>query len=348
MTPMMALLTYENEQVHRIAGWKAEPPSYVSGLLEKLTHPLVKLAEKSLPKDAVAEAISDAYASSEVSTHREKVLERAGVGELHELWKADLAFCDKLADEFVKSAEQRAMLAGAGTGGGNLLSALIVVKALMGYCLKTIHTIGYCYGFGTEEPHERDFVLGIMLIASAGSLKEKQHAIVTVGNVQESILEEAFEDLIQDAMADQILESGGLSSIPVIGILAGAMQFATMTQHVARVAKFTFQERWLRVNGKLTLRIEPERRLARTWLKRAGAGVVVPAYWATFGVSFLISVPVVWMFRFVPTNHALGHGMAAGKQAASHDVERLLSAIKGTAADEVPAVRGAATGFEGA
>src|SRR5580765_8035388 len=85
---MASLPRYESEQIRRIAGWKAEPPSYVSGLLEKLTHPLVMIAEKSLPKNLVAQAIEDAYASSEVSTHRERVLERAGVGELHELLHA--------------------------------------------------------------------------------------------------------------------------------------------------------------------------------------------------------------------------------------------------------------------
>jgi hypothetical protein len=266
------LTLYETEQVRRIAGWKAEPPSYVSGLLEKLTHPLVKMVEKALPQGAVAEAIRDAYASSEINAHREKVLDRARVGKLHDLQRADLAFCDKLAEEFAISAERRAMLAGAGTGGGNLLSALIVVKALMSHCLKTVHTIGYCYGFGTEEPRERDYVLGIMLIASAGTLPAKQNAIVTLGNVQDTILEEAFEELIEDVMLEQILESGGLSSIPAISILTGAMQFATMTQHVAQIARFSFQERWLLVNGRLSGRIQPERRLARLWVKRAGAG----------------------------------------------------------------------------
>jgi hypothetical protein len=135
-------------------------------------------------------------------------------------------------------------------------------------------------------------------------------------------------------MAEQILESGGLSSIPVIGLLAGALQFATTTQHVARVAKFTFQERWLRLNGKVVDRIPPERSLARPWLKRAGVGVAASGYWATFGVSFLVSVPFVWLFRFVPTNHALGQGMAAGRGAASNDAERLISKVKGAAAVE--------------
>ena len=190
---MKSLTLYEIEQIRKIAGWKAEPPSYVSGILEKLTHPLVKLAEKALPPKIVAETIQDAYASSEISAHREKVLEKAGVSALHELWKCDLATCDRLADQVAHLAEEKALLKGAGSGGGNLLSAVIVVRALMSYCLQTIHTIGYCYGFGTEEPHEREYVLGIMLIASAGTLEDKLHSVASIGKVTDLIVEEVFE-----------------------------------------------------------------------------------------------------------------------------------------------------------
>ena len=105
------------------------------------------------------------------------------------------------------------------TGGGTPLAASLSVKALMTYSLQTIHTIGYCFGYGTEEPHERDYVLGIMLIASASTLKEKQEAMVTLGKVQDMIFEEAFEELLQDAVGEQILESAGLSSLPLVGIL---------------------------------------------------------------------------------------------------------------------------------
>ena len=41
---MKPLTRYEAGEVRKVAGWKAEPPSYVSGVLEGLTYPLVKLA----------------------------------------------------------------------------------------------------------------------------------------------------------------------------------------------------------------------------------------------------------------------------------------------------------------
>jgi hypothetical protein len=325
---MNALTRYEAEQVRKIAGWKAEPPSYVAGMLETLTHPLVKLAEKALPPQVVAETIRDAYASSEVSSHRENVLARAKVSELHALWKADLSTCDKLADHFAYLAEEKAMLKGAGSGGGNLLSAIIVVRALMNYCLQTIHTIGYCYGFGTEEAHEREYVLGIMLIASAGNLKDKQNSVATVGNVADLIVEEAFEEMIEDAVTEQLIEHGGLSTIPAIGMLAGAMQFAAMTQHVAKIAKATFQERWLRNNGKIEGRIIPDRQQARPWVQRVANRTSESAYWATFAVSFLVAVPVTWAYRSLPMNHALGHGLKAGRAAGVMEAEQVIAKLR--------------------
>jgi hypothetical protein len=234
---------------------------------------------------------------------------------------------------------------GAGSGGGNLLSAVIVVRALLGYCLQTIHTIGCCYGFGTEEPHEREYVLGIMLVASASNLEEKQHSVASVGNVADSIMEEAFEEMIEDAVTEKIIEAGGLHTIPAIGILAGAMQFATMTQYVARIAKFTFQERWLRINGKLEGRVKPERRLARPWAQRVANRAADSAYWTTFALSFLVSTPVLWAYRSLPANNALAHGLHDGGAAAAKEVDHLVATIKGRAAsgiehvsEEVPAL----------
>jgi hypothetical protein len=47
-----------------------------------------------------------------------------------------------------------------------------------------------------------------------------------------------------------------------------------------------------------------------------------------------MSAPAFWLLRFVPTNHSLGYGMAAGGAAAAHDVKRLISAIQRTNAEE--------------
>lgn len=327
---MLPLTPYEARQVHLIAGWKAEHPSYIAGAIEKLTLPMVRLVEKILPQNAVQEAIDDAYNSSAVTAHHEKVLERAGVNELLDLRRCELSHCDELAAQFAIQAETASMFWGAGAGGGTPLSALISVRALMGYFLNTIHTIGACYGFGTAEPHEREYVLGILLISSASTLREKQNAIVNMGKVEDMIFEEAFEELLQDAIAEQMLSSGGVSSIPAIGILAGAVESARLTQQVAQIAKFIFQERWLRANNKI-VRIQPDLHYARSLPVRFASQVGTAIYWAGFGVTFLISVPTVLMFGWVPRNHALGYGMADASQAANRDLRQLLSKFKAPA-----------------
>lgn len=323
---MSPLSAYEVEQVHRIAGWKAEPPSYIGRAIDKLSRPVVRMAEKLLPQNAVKDAVQDAYAASEVSAHREKVLERAGAHDLHELRHNDLARCDRLAEYFALAAEKRAMFWGASMGGVNPLGALISVKAVMGYCLQAVHTIGYCYGFGTTERHERNYVLGIMLIASAGTLEEKQHAIVTLGKIEDMIFEETFEELVQDAVAEQILTSTGLSSIPILGMIAGAAESARLTQQVVQIARFTFQERWLRANRKVK-RIAPDRAYARSLPKRVTGQIASAMYWTSFGVTFLASVPTIFLFGWIPRNHAVGHGLADGCRAAGHDVQRLISKV---------------------
>src|SRR5579871_6818544 len=44
-----ALTEYERRRIDQMAGWKAEPPSYLSAVLDKLTRPLVVTTEHLIP-----------------------------------------------------------------------------------------------------------------------------------------------------------------------------------------------------------------------------------------------------------------------------------------------------------
>jgi hypothetical protein len=324
---------YEQQQVEKIAAWKAEPPAYLSAILQKVTHPLVNVTEQLVRPETVVESIRDAYASSEISVHRERVLKRVGVAEVRELRERELKFCNELADMLALEASQGAMFWGAAAGGGNLLAALTSVRALMGYCLKTIHTIGYCYGFGTEEPHERDFVLGVLLIAAASTLEEKQHAIGTIGQVEDMIFEEAFEDLLQEAIGEQILETAGLMGIPMAGILTGAMHSASTIEHTAAVAKYCFVERWLRSRRRID-RIQPDPEHARSFIRRARARTANSVYWGSFGAGFVLSVPFAWLFRRVPTDNAVLEGIKNGRLDGQESARRAAARLTGSAAPD--------------
>ena len=323
-------LTWDEEQmVERIAAWKAEPPSYLSALLDKLTGPVVMLSKHALPPETVAQAISDAYASSEAFAQRETVARKAGVNDVREIRQKDLEFCRRLAADFALDASRHAMFWGAASGGGNALAALVSVEALVAYSLKTIHSIGYCFGYGTEEPHERDFVLGVLLIASASTLKEKQDAMATLEQIEERILEEAYAALLEDTIGERILESAGLASLPLVAILTGAMQSAAVVEHIAAVAHYCFAERWLRDRRDIG-RIEPDSGGARSLPRRVRTRVAYGLYWGGYASSFILGVPLAFLFRWVPTDHAIGHGLTDGTREGSVDANVLAAKIKGT------------------
>jgi len=315
MTPLSA---YELEQYEKIEGWKAERPNLLPGFLEKLTAPLARLVESVLSRQAMKEAIDNAYQVSEVFAHQDKIKERAGVAHVHELWAKDLASCDRLAEQCIREAGEQALFrstTGAGAGGLN-------ITLLVSYSLKTIHTVGFCYGFGLDEPHERDYALAVLQIAAADSLEEKQHAVTTLESVADLIVEEALEHLAEEAIIEAIAERGGLLTLPAVGIVAGAIHDAALMQFVGDVARFSFQERWLRKQGKVT-RIQPVAALARPARQRVHDGLAAHVYWACFAASFLIVYPPLLLASLVPTDNALGHGLANGRDVARQDVGQL-------------------------
>lgn len=322
------LTHHEKRQIAKIAGWKAEPPSYLYALVEQVTKPLVKAVEFVVSPDSISEAINNAYASSEIQCHREKVAERAKVDNIRELLSREMEFCDQLADEVAWECAEKAMFWGAGGGGPNLVSTLISLNALMTYCLKTIHSIGYCYGFSPDEDHERGYVLGILLVACASTLKEKQDAVTTLAKVEDMIFEEAFEDLLEDVVASEIIRSAGLNSIPLVGMLTGAMHAASLTEHTAGVAKYCFQERWLRRHGKVE-RIAPDRTRARSIIRRSKLRLENSVYWGAFGTTFLLCVPIAWVVSWLPQRNPVTNGIVDGKCAATSDAIQLAQKLTG-------------------
>ncbi|MFO0902534.1 MAG: EcsC family protein [Pirellulales bacterium] len=356
---MAELSAYEQKQVDQIAGWKAEPPMLVIELFEKMTHPMVRIAKQFLPEMAVVDAISAAYKASEVFAHKESVLTKAGVADIRSLRRSDMQRCDKLADEFAVKAGEGAMVRGAVISGAGGLGAVLGMEVMVTYALKTIHTVGYCYGYTPEDPRERDFALGILLIAAAGSLEEKQQAIAETDKLKEYVAEEIVEDLTKEAIenmaegaieriaqqaaeeviSERILESGAMRSVPFLGVLFGAISDAAVAQYIGRVAKFSFQERWLAANGKVRS-IAPDPKLARSRLRRAEGVLATGAYWTSFLASFVVSFPPLVVGALLPEGNPLERGFADGRRDAASDAKQLAGRLKSTlrvaAASEPP------------
>jgi len=344
MTP---LTPYELRQVNQIAGWKAEPPFILVEALEIATHPIVMFAKQFVPEHAVRDAIECAYQASGVLAHRDEIMKRAGVKDVRMLRRVSLEQCDRLADEFAQIAGEGAMLRGAVISSAGGAGAILGMEVMVTFALKTIHTVGYCFGYSPEDPREKDFALSILLTAAAGNMEEKQQAMANVQSLEEYMLGEIVENVVEtsteklaeeaveqvsmtaaeDYLAERVLESGALRSIPLLGVLLGAISDAAVAEYVGHVAKRAFQERWLRSRMKIAT-IAPDPRFARSHLKRAKGIAGAMGYWSSFLISFSVSYPPLLLLSFLPDGNSASRGFADGRDAATSDHKRFVAAIR--------------------
>jgi hypothetical protein len=314
---MVPLTPYEEAQLERIEGFKAEPPNFLAAVLEKLTLPAARLLERAVPADDFKKWIRSAYETSEVMADPAEVARQAGVTDIAELADRDLACCDMLADHFMQQAGEAALFRTMTATGGGMLN----ITLMMSYSLKAIHMVGFCYGFGMHQPFDRDFAFAVLQVASASTLKEKQFALSKLGDVEDMIVEDLLENLTEEALIDAIAEAGSLTTIPVFGMAAGAVHDAAFAHHVAEVAKYCYQARWLRRQGKIE-RVEALPQFARSRLALLGESVSHGVYWGCFTLSLMVSYPPLLLCNLIPSNNALGRGLADGRDAARADVAR--------------------------
>jgi hypothetical protein len=315
---MNFLTPYEQLQIEQIERWKAESPGVISGILEKLTQPLSRLIGKALKEEDLENWIRSAYDMSEVMAEEREFLERAGVGEIRDMRRKDLAQCDQLADHYILKAGKSALCRTLTSAGGGLLN----VPLMMSYSLKTVHNVGFCYGFGMRDHRERDFAFGVLQVACANTLKAKQDAFVVLGEVEQMIVQEVCQNVAKEAVIDALAEHGRLASLPLIGLAAGVVHDAALAQHTGRVAKYCFQARWLRRQRKID-KIDAEPALARSKVVRIAEDVSTALYWTFFSVGLVACYPPLLLCSLLPAPKAVRTGLADGRDAAREDVCRL-------------------------
>jgi hypothetical protein len=327
---MTTLTAYEQQQVNEIAGWKAEPPLMIVEALDAVTRPFAHLAERFVPDQAVSDAINIAYRDAEILAHRADVAKTAGVADVHELrqGEGDLARCDRLAQEFTRQAARRSAIRAVGAAGGPLMS----MEIAMVFALKTVHTVGFCYGFTPEDPREKQYVLQTLLMASAGSMEEKQKAIVNLRSIEDLLVGDVVENVVEnevEGLVERFLAEVAESSFPLLGHVIQCATSAVATRHTGEVAMRVFQERWLRAHGKVEM-IAPDPRLARSRLRRLEDVVSACIYWPSYYLSFGVTFPTLLLTRFLPKQNTVISGFADGGSAAMHDASQLAKHLRST------------------
>jgi hypothetical protein len=272
-----------------------------------VTLPVANLVEKVIPDQLVQAALDKAYSASELLAGQADLMRRAGVSQLGELKRKPLQECDRLAAHVGTAALVWATIEGAATGAGGVLTTLIDIPLLFVLSIRTILRIGHCYGYSLDHPHDRGFVLGILIAATSGSLTTKRRRIQQIRELKELLVEETQEEILADEALSLLFQLEIFEEAPGVGLISGALLNLAFIRRIEITARRIFQERWLEDNGKVDV-IEPavvhERHLVPGWRGAFGRA----AYSGIYSVGFSVSLPVYLAASlFRSANHSIGN-----------------------------------------
>ena len=291
--PDRALLTsYEIEQIREIANWKSEPPNALSELWKRLTLPGASLIERVIPDRWVVVAIEKCCDLAENLSNPEEIKCRASVDDLIRQRLRPLEECDRLAEKVARRALALGTIEGALTGAGGFLTTIVDIPLLFVLSVRTILRIGYCYGYRLDGPGYRQYVLGVLITAVAGSAETRRHRLDRLHEVEDWIIRETQEEIIIEEFTAVMFQFELFGLVPGVGIISGGLLNLAFLSRVEETSRRAFQERWLRDNCKID-HIEPAlqhpRLLVTGW---AGAfGRVVDA--GCFALGFGMTLPIL-------------------------------------------------------
>jgi hypothetical protein len=245
------LTNYESRVVQEIAAWKVEPPGLYTQLTGRLTKPFAWALRHVIPEAAARKAIEAAYATSDWLAAPDEAIAKGGVEKLEELQHKSLELSDSLADHVATGSKTIAAVDGAVSGAGGFMLAAADVGALTVVALRAIHRTGHCYGYRLDQPQDRAWVLGILLVVGTKSPTERLEMLGRLQNVESWVLAETVEALAMERLTGQLLELASLEAVPGIGAVIGTGTNVMFVGHVLKAARCVFQERWLRANGKI-------------------------------------------------------------------------------------------------
>jgi hypothetical protein len=293
----------EAEQVRQIGTWKSQPPNPLDEMSKMITLPWARFLERIVPDWIVTSTMNRAYGLSRMLASPDDTKRRAGVQTLDELRQRSLEECDRLAGRMAASARMISLLEGAVTGAGGVVTTLLDIPLLFVLSLRTIQKIGHCYGYALDQVGDRQYVLGILITATSGSLAAKRERLDRLHGLRDWFLEMTQEEIVADELLSLVFQLEVFEAIPGIGVVSGAALNLFFSRKIDITARRVFQERWLRDNGKVTV-IEPAA-VPRHIIALGPSAVLTRAahsasYYVGFGLAFPVCL-VTLLFRPVVT-----------------------------------------------
>ena len=245
-----SLTAYEKQQVAEIAVWKSKPINPVAEAWNMVVLQAAKAVTFLVPDVLVRSAIELSYSAAHKLAPPQSIARQAGVKDVRELRKSPLEKCDRLTHRVSFAARTLAAAEGAATGAGGAATTLIDVPLLFASALRTIIRIGQCYGYPGGEPRDRYFNLGVLTIATAGSVATRLQRLDQLKDLEELLVEETQVDMIRSELLSFIFQLEVFEEIPGIGIASGALLNLSFMHRVDVTVRRVFQERGSRITEK--------------------------------------------------------------------------------------------------
>ena len=264
---------YERAQLAQLRQWQAEPPGPATRLFGRAAGPASKAVQSMLPEAALRSALAGAQKAALKLSGEESLLRKAGVKSLLDLRGVNLQTCDRLATDVQRRATAMAGGAGAVFGVAGTAGLVADVPALLVLALRSIHRTGLCYGDRGEGEARARLGIGIFALASANTVGEKQAAIAALRNAHAEQSTAAWRDGVERAAERELAKEAAVfglnnlarslatnlgwrkaaGAIPVLGAVVGGSINAWYLYDVTTVARYVFQERWLRARHAAAL-----------------------------------------------------------------------------------------------
>ena len=194
-------MSYEQQQIKAIQVWQGQSPKLSSVLLGMAFTPATKLVDMVIPQSALHAALEAACSVGEKLANPEAIIKQANISHIGELFYANLALCDSLANTTHDRAIAMAAAEGGVTGASGLIGVAVDIPTLMTLALRTIYQTALCYGFELKGEEGRQVVLRIFGVASANSLKEKEAALVSLVAIKQMLQQQTWAQIQQTAFA---------------------------------------------------------------------------------------------------------------------------------------------------
>jgi len=263
--PPAGLTDYEREQLDKIRAWKNDRPDMISRVFLPATIPFSFILYHVVPKRVMVGMVDGFDYIAKSFVDRDDVLAKADADDVEELKGKDLVILDHLASEVTDWARGVAVVEGAVTGMGGFLTISVDIPIIITLALRTAYKIGLCYGFDGRAEEDKNFILGILAVSSAGSLQDKLAALVLLKSMETAMVQKmagaAVERIAMRGVARgsstmiakkfasnigaNIVRRKALQLVPGVGAVIGGTVNGWFMKNVCTAATCSFQRRWL-------------------------------------------------------------------------------------------------------